>query len=580
MLGVLARLLTWLPIRPAAENKVALVDRDAMRLFAHYYRFAGRRLAAYALAASAQSLLVLPILFLIRRAFDQAIPHGDVAALIRIGLAIILVRVLYSLTGLGLRAYILDLIKQAVAHLRRDLLDRLYALERDYFGHADLDKMHARIVLDSERFDNLSNRLLSSMLPALFGTVALFLVLVALNWRLVALTAVVLPPLAVIARLAGSWVKRDVYAFQRAFEQFSKAVLFALRQMDLTRLKACEAMELGRQYRAAETVSTDGRRMAMSFAIHGQLQRNLTGLAGIMILVAGGSGVADGTMTLGDLMAFYVAAGLLNGQLDSLIGGMPDLIAGSESLVTLRGVLRDGQVEPYRGQRRVVFDGGLILSKVTFAYGAHIILRDIELHIDPGSSSAIIGPNGAGKSTLLNLLVGFSKPQLGWLSASGVVYEELDMRALRAQIGVVMQHPGFFAGSVLENIRYGRPEATLDAVRDAARLALADEIIVNLPAGYDTEIGEGGVLLSGGERQRLALARALLGEPRLLILDEPTNHLDSDAIDRLMRGLLLARARPAILTISHDPSVIAYAETVYRLDGGRLARVAPSAAGS
>jgi ABC-type multidrug transport system fused ATPase/permease subunit len=580
MLGVLARLLTWLPIRPAAENEVALVDRDAMRLFAHYYRFAGRRLAAYALAASAQSLLVLPILFLIRRAFDQAIPHGDVAALIRIGLAIILVRVLYSLTGLGLRAYILDLIKQAVAHLRRDLLDRLYALERDYFGHADLDKMHARIVLDSERFDNLSNRLLSSMLPALFGTVALFLVLVALNWRLVALTAVVLPPLAVIARLAGSWVKRDVYAFQRAFEQFSKAVLFALRQMDLTRLKACEAMELGRQYRAAETVSTDGRRMAMSFAIHGQLQRNLTGLAGIMILVAGGSGVADGTMTLGDLMAFYVAAGLLNGQLDSLIGGMPDLIAGSESLVTLRGVLRDGQVEPYRGQRRVVFDGGLILSKVTFAYGAHIILRDIELHIDPGSSSAIIGPNGAGKSTLLNLLVGFSKPQLGWLSASGVVYEELDMRALRAQIGVVMQHPGFFAGSVLENIRYGRPEATLDAVRDAARLALADEIIVNLPAGYDTEIGEGGVLLSGGERQRLALARALLGEPRLLILDEPTNHLDSDAIDRLMRGLLLARARPAILTISHDPSVIAYAETVYRLDGGRLARVAPSAAGS
>jgi len=580
MLGVLARLLTWLPIRPAAGNKVALVDRDAMRLFARYYRFAGWRLAAYALAASAQSLLVLPILFLIRRAFDQAIPNGDVAALIRIGLAIILVRVLYSLAGLGLRAYILDVIKQAVAHLRRDLLDRLYALERDYFGHADLDKMHARIVLDSERFDNLSNRLLSSMLPALFGTVALFLVLVALNWRLVALTAVVLPPLAVIARLAGSWVKRDVYAFQRAFEQFSKAVLFALRQMDLTRLKACEAMELGRQYRAAETVSTDGRRMAMSFAIHGQLQRNLTGLAGIMILVAGGSGVADGTMTLGDLMAFYVAAGLLNGQLDSLIGGMPDLIAGSESLVTLRGVLRDGQVEPYRGQRRVVFDGGLILSKVTFAYGAHIILRDIELHIDPGSSSAIIGPNGAGKSTLLNLLVGFSKPQQGWLSASGVVYEELDMRALRAQIGVVMQHPGFFAGSVLENIRYGRPEATLDAVRDAARLALADEIIVNLPAGYDTEIGEGGVLLSGGERQRLALARALLGEPRLLILDEPTNHLDSDAIDRLMRGLLLARARPAILTISHDPSVIAYAETVYRLDGGRLARVAPAAAGS
>lgn len=579
MLSALSRLLRPTRALPVSKGKTNLFDRDAMRLFAHYYRFCKWRLLAYALAASVQSLFVLPILFLIRRAFDRAIPNGEVHTLLNIGIAIILVRLLYSLTGLGLRAYILNLIKPAVTNLRRDLLDRLYLLERDYFGHADLDKIHARIVLDSERFDNLSNRLLSGMLPALFGSIALFLVLVALNWRLVALTAVILPPLALSSHLAGRRVKRDVHAFQRAFEQFSKGVLFALRQMDLTRLKACETMECERQYRYAKEVSADGRRMAMSFAVHGQLQRNLTGLAGILILVAGGAGVAEGAMTLGDLMAFYVAAGLLNGQLDSLIGGLPDLIAGNESLVVLRGVLRDGPTEPYRGQRRIAFDGDIVLRGVSFAYGKHIILRGLDLDIAPGANIAIVGPNGAGKSTLLNLLVGFSKPQQGALMASGMDYDELDIHALRAQIGVVMQHPSFFAGSVLENIRYGHPDTDLEEVRAVARLALADEFVADLPKGYGTQIGEGGVLLSGGERQRLAIARALLAGPKLLILDEPTNHLDVDAIGRLMSGLLAASQRPAILIISHDPSVIAYADTVYRLDGGLLARVPPAPMG-
>lgn len=574
MLSAWARLLQPSQARPTSGFTSALLDRDALHLFAHYYRNHGRRLLVYALAASVQSLFVLPILFLIRLAFDQAIPQGEVDTLITIGIAIIAVRAVYSLTGLGLRFYILKLIKGAVGELRRDLLERLYTLERDYFGHADLDKIHARIVLDSERFDNLSNRLLSSMLPALFGSAALLLVLVALNWRLVALTAAVLPLLALSTRWSGKGVKRDVHAFQRAFEQFSKGVLFALRQMDLTRLKACEGMERERQSGYAGAVGAQGRRMAMSFAVHGQLQRNLTGLAGILILVAGGAGVADGTMSLGDLMAFYVAAGLLNGQVDSLIGGIPELIAGNESLVVLRGVLREGQTGPYHGRRRIAFGGSVAVRGVSFAYGDHTILRGLDLDIAPGANIAIVGPNGGGKSTLLNLLVGFSKPQQGGLTADGVAYDELDIRALRAQIGVVMQHPSFFAGSVLENIRYGHPQATLDEARAAARLALADEFVVKLPDGYDSEIGEGGALLSGGERQRLAIARALLAGPRLLILDEPTNHLDVDSIGRLMRGLLAANPRPAIVSISHDPGVVAYADTVFRLDGGQLTRVA------
>ena len=550
-------------------------DRQAVGLFLHYYQPRWPRLLGYSLAAALQSLFILPILFLIRMVFDQAIPQGKIDWLLLLGGGIVLIRLLHSATGWWLRGIVVGLVKGTVQVLRQDLLDRLYTLSREHFNHADMDRMHTRIVLDSERFDNLSNLLLSSMLPALLASLALLAVVLALNWQLVAMTAAIIPVLAWTSRRSGKRIKSDVHECQQAMEQFSKGARFTLRQMDLIRLQACEMREtaIQRQYIAQLTASS--RRMAMSFAIHGLVQRNLTGLAGIVILVAGGTAVAQGSMSLGDLMSFYVAAGLLNGQLDSLAGGIPELISGQEALLKLHGLLNDGEEQPYRGQRRIAFDGGVRLRGVSFAYAGQLVLRSLDLDIPAGGRVAIVGPNGAGKTTLLSLLVGFCRPQTGTLFASGVAYDELEMTALRKDIGVVMQQQSFFAGTVLDNLRFGHPDASLAAVRNAARLALADNFVSALAQGYATEIGEGGALLSGGERQRLAITRALLGEPKLLILDEPTNHLDADAIARLMAGLLQAPSRPAILIISHDPGVVELADRVYRLEEGRLQLASP-----
>ncbi len=547
-----------------------LFDRQTVGLFIHYYRPHWVRLLGYSLAASLQSLFVLPILFLIRMVFDQAIPQGKVDWLPLLGGSIVLIRLLHTAMGLWLRGIVLNMVKGAVQVLRQDLLDRLFILSREHFNHADMDRIHTRIVLDSERFDNLSNRLLSSMLPALFASLALLAVVLALNWQLVAMTAALFPVLAWTSRRAGKRVKADVHDCQQAMEHYSKGARFTLRQMDLIRLQACETQEKAIQREYIRELSASSRRMAMSFAINGQVQRSLTGLAGIVILVAGGTAVAQGSMSLGDLMSFYVAAGLLNGQLDSLAGGIPDLISGQEALLKLHGLLKEGEEQPYQGKRRMTFDGGVSLRRVSFAYGAHVVLRSVDLDIPPGGRVAIVGPNGAGKTTLLSLVVGFCRPQTGAVFASGVAYDELDMTALRKNMGVVMQQQSFFAGTVLDNLRFGRPDVSLEAVRAAARLALADDFVSALAQGYDTEIGEGGALLSGGERQRLAIARALLGEPKLLILDEPTNHLDAGAIARLMTSLLQSQSRPAILIISHDPGVVAFADRVYRLEEGHL----------
>ena len=149
-------------------------------------------------------------------------------------------------------------------------------------------------------------------------------------------------------------------------------------------------------------------------------------------------------------------------------------------------------------------------------------------------------------------------------------YEELNLSELRRGIGVVMQHPTFFPGTILDIITYGNPDANLDEVRRAARLALADEFIQRLPNGYQTEVGEDAMMLSGGEAQRLAIARALLRQPKVLVLDEPTNHLEMSAIDRLMSNLSRIENRPAIVTISHDAQVLRHAGIVYSLEDGYL----------
>lgn len=394
-----------------------------------------------------------------------------------------------------------------------------------------------------------------------------------------ACAGVLFPLLLWSAHRGGQRVKHSVREFQQAMERFSKGARFTLRQMDLIRLQACEARERATQHGHIHDLMHSGRRMAMSYARHGLLQRNLSGLAGILILVVGGAAVAHGSMSLGDLMSFYVAAGLLNGQLDSITASIPELIAGQEVLLKLHGLLYDGAELAYRGTRRIRFDGGIRLRGVDFAHaGQAPVLCGVDFDIGPGERVAIVGANGSGKTTLIGLLVGFYRPQAGRVEAGGLAYDEIDLCDLRAQMGVVMQQQSFFAGSVRDNLGYGHDGAGPEDLQAAARLALADTFIDRLEHGYDTQIGEDGALLSGGERQKLAIARALLGDPRLLILDEPTNHLDVAAIERLMERLATAPGRPAILFISHDPDVVASAGRVYHLERGRLQCRTPAAA--
>lgn len=555
-------------------SKPALFNVDAWRYFANFYRGRFVRLSVLAVIAMLQSLLVVPVLYLIKRAFDVAIPHEDIRMLILIGVAILLIRLIGSCISLWLRAAHLKIIKAAIADIRETMLQKLYTLPRSFYTEMDRDQVHARLVQDTERIDNMTNVLVSTVIPALLTNAVLIIVLLAVSPLLLVTMLVLMPFLFLAGLKSGRAVKEGVYVFQRAFESFSKGTLFVLHHMDLTRIQASEGTEIERQRGHLDRLRTTGESMAFRFAVHSQVQHMLTGIAIILILVVGGAAVAQGSMTLGEFLAFYVAAGLLNNYMNTLVGSLPQIITGNESMATLHELAMTKRAEPYTGSRHLDFNGRITLDGVHFSYGGEDILSDIDLEIEPEQIVALLGPNGAGKSTVVHLILGFYRPSSGMLLADGVAYDDIDLKVIRRSIGVVAQHPEFFSGTIRDNICYGSGDIGDARMKNVAETALFHEFVGQLPNGFDTPVGANGVLLSGGQCQRMAIARALLRRPKLLIMDEPTNHLDSDSIGRLIANIQALKSAPSIMLISHDPAVISVADHVYRLADGQLRRQA------
>lgn len=542
----------------------------AWRLYAGYYRGMEARLAASVLLAAGQAVFLLPLAFLVRYAFDTLIPARDLGGLALAGLGILAVTVLNNVTNVLARYLTLDLVKRAVATLRVDLLDKTYALSRHFHTRADRSRVHAEIVLDSERVDGMSNGLLTQLLPTACTAVALFVILLYLNPFLFLLLATVMPVLFVAGRRMGRLVRANTEDAHRAFGAYSRGTLFGLQVMDLTRVQAAEELDRARQSENIENVRLTSKRRAWLETADSALHTTIVTVWGVIILIAGGWAVTQNAMTIGDLLSYYVAVSLLTNQLRGSLAAVPHIIEGNASLKTLYQFLQLDDPLPYHGSRRIEFQGRLSLTDIWFEYDRAPVLSGLNLVVEPGVITAVVGPNGAGKSTLTYLMLGLYRPARGKVMADNTPFDELDLSALRTRIGVVMQDPILFPGTIRENLTYGVPEATVAQLDRACEVATAQDFIHALPEGYETPVGEEGMLLSGGQRQRLALARALLSAPALLILDEPTNHLDLASIALLMRNLKTLRPRPAILLISHDLQVAEQADVIYELRDGQL----------
>lgn len=546
---------------------------DAWRHYASYYRGVEWRVILSVVLAAGQALLVLPLAFLVRLAFDTLIPARDFGWLIAAGAGILIVSVLNNAVTLWARHITLDITKRAVATLRGKLIDKCYALSRHFHTHADRGRMQALLVHDTEQVDVMSNVLVTSLLPGACTSIVLALVLLYLYPILFVIIAVVMPVLVWSNRESAIRVRAENYKSHKAFETFNRGIYFVLQAMDLTRTQTAEMFESERQRGATEHLRATSERMVWLTTTH-RAQQNIIGVFwGVIILIAGGWAVAQNWMTLGDLLSYYIAVSLLSSNMIATLTSIPQIVEGNNSLHLLYDFMQTSDPLPYHGTRSIEFQGNVRFDDVSFHYDDAEILRNVNLELRRGVTTAILGPNGAGKSTITYLLLGLYRPTRGALFAEGFVYDELEIEALRGRIGAVMQDPLIFAGTVRENITYGTPGTDDVQIEQASRLATAHDFVQALPQGYDTPVGEDGKLLSGGQRQRIALARALLRKPALLILDEPTNHLDTASIANLLKNLDVLEPRPAVLLISHDLHVTEHADAVYELREGQLTQM-------
>jgi ABC-type multidrug transport system fused ATPase/permease subunit len=299
--------------------------------------------------------------------------------------------------------------------------------------------------------------------------------------------------------------------------------------------------------------------------------------AAVLFLYAAGQQVKSGAMTSIELFSFLFFAALLTRPVGALAHLYGEVQSARGTLRRLQSVLSESTETGYAGRVLLPKAGGEIsFVDVSFSYpGREPLLLDVSLHISAGEKVALIGGNGAGKATLLNLLLRFIDPQQGAILVDGQDISSLNVQDLRRLIGVVPQQVALFNGTIRSNIAFGLDHASDQMVMEAATLAQAHEFISSFPAGYDTEIGDHGVLLSGGQRQRLSLARALLKNPPILILDEATSMYDCDVEQSFIASAANALKGRTVLFTTHRPATLALADRVLCVQNGSIGVASP-----
>ena len=549
------------------------MKRGTWRSLIRLFDGSRRTIVASVLVSVLQAAMLAPVAILVSHAFDKLVPQRDMTGITLTGLAILGLYVGSAALGLLTRHTVLKVTRRAIVKLRGELLEHVYTLPRAYFDRTSVGELHSVIVQDSGRVDALANGVVGLLIPNLTVGLGLVVVLAVLNPLLFGVLVAVVP----VMLLAGRWIGRSERVRTRrwmaAFDVFSSKTQLALRAITLAKVQDAERIEL-EQRRAEHVEEADARvEMAWIQSARSNVQNAVAASSGAVVLVIGGHAVASGDMTIGSLLSFYAVLALALRQITSVLQTWPGVVIGREAMGRLDAFLSLDESEPYTGTRQIDFSGALELDAVTFSYGDEPLLRDVSLALRPGEHMAIFGPNGAGKSTLVSLLVGLYRPRSGRVLADGVPYDALDIRALRRSIGVVLQDPVIFPGTIAENIAYGHPDATPEDIRRAARWATADTFIERFPDRYETEVGDEGGRLSGGQRQRIAIARALIAGPALLILDEPTTHLDDGAIRALISNLSEFPGAPTVLIITHDPEAARGVDSVCHLRDGRVVRV-------
>jgi len=465
---------------------------------------------------------------------------------------------------------------RVTADIRSQLYRHLEMLSLKFYDQRDIGWLIARVSTDTGTLQDFLVRGLPYVLLNVLTLLGIFGLMLSMNWRLALAVAIPLP--AVAAWGFGFW-RRMGQLFQEWSEagaRFAGQVSESLSGIRVVKAFAQEPGEIARVDHYNRNLLRSHLKTNWNRATLLATMGLINGFGVFLLWLFGGLDVAAHRLSLGTLLAFYNYTLLFYGPLQwfgALGSWMTQAFAGAQRVFEMI----DTPPEPYEDAQALPLphaEGRITFRRVTFAYEpGRPVLHGIDLEVGARETVGLVGKSGAGKTTLINLLCRFYDINEGSIEVDGIDIRKLRLEDLRGQIGVVLQEPVLFSGTVAENIAYGRPSATLPEIIAAAKAANLHEAILAKPDGYDTEVGERGGHLSGGEKQRLSIARALLRNPRILVLDEATSAVDSETEKFIQDAIRRIAGDRTVLVIAHRLSTLRAAHRLVVLDNGRIVEV-------
>ena len=561
------------PTRGGSKIEKARDARGALRRLLAYLRPYKWALVGVLLLATASTLSGLMGPFLMGRAIDQFIAAGNVSGLLRVALLMLGAYLVSWLAQIGQNVIMATATQKATRTLRRDLFEHLQTLSLSFFDRHPHGELMSRLTNDMDNISRVLSQSVTQLFTGLLTLVGILVMMFALNFWLALASMIVFPLMIAVVGFVGKRTRRGYRGFQMRIGQLNGQLeeMFSGQRVILAFGQEASALDAFDQ--ANETVRAAGIQ-AQTYAM---LVPPLMGiLSNVNIAIVAGLG---GWMTLQGLASVGIIATFIGysrnfaaplRQLGDLYNQIQSALAGAErifEIIDTRPELTDAAdavaLETITGE--VVFD------HVDFAYVPDVpVIKDMSLTARPGQTIALVGPTGAGKTTMVNLMTRFYDIDGGAIRIDGQDIRALQKASLRRQLGIVLQDTFLFSAPVMENIRYGCLDATDEECIAAAKLANADQFIRRLPQGYDTKLSERGSNLSQGQRQLLAIARAVLADPGILILDEATSSVDTRTEVHIQEALLRLMEGRTSFVIAHRLSTIRDADELLIINDGRI----------
>ena len=511
--------------------------------------------------------------YLLGKALDDYILKVDLPGLGRIVLVMLAVYLLSALVT-WLQVYVMSAVAQrTIRDIRRDLFARFQTLSLRYIDLRPHGELMSRLTNDVENISMVLSDSVTQLMSSVLGIIGVTIVMFLVNVHLAIVSLVTLPLMALISRYIARHTRRGFQQQQEYLGTLNGIIEETVTGQRVVKAYGQETAAIEQFDSTNSNLRQASTRAQIFSGLMGPLGNFVNNIGFAIIAGTGGWMAVMGTATVGNIASFVNYARQFTmplNQIANLYNSIQSALAGAERVFAIIDEPSELDDQPNALPMELV-RGEVVFQDVCFGYKPDVpVLKHVSLHAKPGQTIALVGPTGAGKTTIVNLLSRFYDVDIGSIQVDGTDIRQLKKDHLRLKLGIVLQDTFLFADSVMENIRYGRLDASDDEIFAAARLANAEQFILRLPHGYDTLLSERASNLSQGQRQLLAIARAILADPAILILDEATSSVDTRTEKNIQEAMLRLMEGRTSFVIAHRLSTIREADRILVINNGEI----------